>query len=108
MLRTVGSPPRALREAEMNQRFVAKLCKIIALAMSRSICTATCTATGANPTNQPAEQVYKNIQMLFAIDNQNFDSGKKVTCYTCHRGSTKPLAIPPVATDWSKLDVPAS
>jgi photosynthetic reaction center cytochrome c subunit len=32
----------------------------------------------------------KMIQMMFAIDNDNFEGRKEVTCYTCHRGSTLP------------------
>jgi photosynthetic reaction center cytochrome c subunit len=30
------------------------------------------------------------IQMVFVIDNNNFDGRKEVTCYTCHRGSPHP------------------
>ena len=36
----------------------------------------------------------KMIQMELAINKANFDGRMVVTCYTCHRGSTKPLATP--------------
>jgi hypothetical protein len=32
----------------------------------------------------------KMIQMMFVIDNDNFEGRKGVTCYTCHRGSPHP------------------
>ena len=38
--------------------------------------------------------------MAHRINAENFDQAEdpgvlKVTCYTCHRGSTKPLTAPP-------------
>src|SRR4051812_31293527 len=44
----------------------------------------------------------KMLAMVHRINAQDFgvtDFGKvKVTCFTCHRGSTKPLTAPPVET----------
>jgi hypothetical protein len=46
-------------------------------------------------------QARKMLQMLMAINDQHLkDVGdptvaQKVTCYTCHRGTTKPLTAPP-------------
>jgi hypothetical protein len=42
----------------------------------------------------------KMLAMAHRINSQNFDQAEdpgvlKVTCYTCHRGSTKPLTKPP-------------
>jgi photosynthetic reaction center cytochrome c subunit len=36
----------------------------------------------------------KMMRMMFAIDKDNFDGHRKVTCYSCHRGAQKPVAIP--------------
>jgi photosynthetic reaction center cytochrome c subunit len=44
---------------------------------------------------KPKQTARKMMQMMFAID-ANFD-GQAVTCYSCHRGSRKPLAIPVIA-----------
>src|SRR5690348_16360482 len=34
----------------------------------------------------------KMLQMMFAINTNNFDGHQEVTCYSCHRGNPKPLA----------------
>src|SRR6185369_16561990 len=41
----------------------------------------------------------KMIQMMAAIDQQNFAGERKVTCYSCHRGSVKPVASPVLNDD---------
>src|SRR5579862_4411235 len=40
----------------------------------------------------------KMMEMMFAINADNFDRHREVTCNTCHRGSPKPLAIPALMT----------
>ena len=37
----------------------------------------------------------KMMQMVSAINKDNFDGSYAVTCYSCHRGATKPVGIPP-------------
>ena len=44
----------------------------------------------------------KMLAMAHRINAENFDQAEdpgrlKVTCYTCHRGSTKPLTAPPAS-----------
>ena len=44
----------------------------------------------------------KMLAMAHKINSENFDDAEdpgvlKVTCYTCHRGSAKPLTAPPAA-----------
>lgn len=39
----------------------------------------------------------KMMHMMFAINQQNFKGQKEVTCYSCHRGAAKPVAIPLIA-----------
>jgi photosynthetic reaction center cytochrome c subunit len=36
----------------------------------------------------------KMINMMMAINKDNFDGRREVTCYSCHRGSTEPVSTP--------------
>jgi outer membrane lipoprotein-sorting protein len=47
---------------------------------------------------KPKETARKMMQMMFAINQNNFDGHRDVTCYSCHHGTTKPLSAP-VITD---------
>jgi hypothetical protein len=47
----------------------------------------------------------KMMEMMFALNKDNFQGHREVTCYSCHRGSPKPLAIPVVMTEEPKLTV---
>ncbi len=42
------------------------------------------------------------MQMMFAINANNFDGHRAVTCNSCHNGTTKPQAIPAVMTEEPK------
>ncbi len=42
------------------------------------------------------------MEMMFAINKDNFDGHREVTCYSCHRGNAHPVAIPAVMTEESK------
>ncbi len=44
----------------------------------------------------------KMMQMMFAINKDNFEGHREVTCYSCHRGAADPVAIPLVATEDAK------
>ena len=41
----------------------------------------------------------KMMEMMFAINKDNFEGHREVTCYSCHRGAANPQAIPAVMTD---------
>jgi photosynthetic reaction center cytochrome c subunit len=41
----------------------------------------------------------KMIQMMFAINKDNFEGKREVTCFSCHRGAAEPVGIPIVATE---------
>jgi photosynthetic reaction center cytochrome c subunit len=41
----------------------------------------------------------KMMEMMFAINKDNFDGHREVTCYSCHRGSTDPVGTPLVMTE---------
>jgi photosynthetic reaction center cytochrome c subunit len=48
---------------------------------------------------KPKQTARKMIEMMFAINADNFDRHREVTCYSCHHGSLEPLAMPPVMTE---------
>jgi outer membrane lipoprotein-sorting protein len=41
----------------------------------------------------------KMMEMMFAINKDNFDGHREVTCYSCHRGSTDPVGTPLVMAE---------
>jgi photosynthetic reaction center cytochrome c subunit len=43
---------------------------------------------------KPKQTARKMMQMMAAINRDNFDSRQLVTCNSCHRGSPRPVAIP--------------
>ena len=47
--------------------------------------------------DKPPKQVARRmIEMTSEINKTNFGGQQVVTCNTCHRGSTKPVAVPPI------------
>jgi photosynthetic reaction center cytochrome c subunit len=46
---------------------------------------------------KPKQAARKMMQMMFAINHDNFEGKREVTCYSCHRGSSHPLATPIIA-----------
>jgi photosynthetic reaction center cytochrome c subunit len=44
----------------------------------------------------------KMMEMMFAINKDNFEGHREVTCYSCHRGAADPVAIPLVAIEDAK------
>lgn len=48
---------------------------------------------------KPKQVAREMIRMMSAIDNENFDRYREVTCYSCHRGSTKPEATPVIVSE---------
>ena len=48
----------------------------------------------------------KMMEMMIAINADNFDRHREVTCYTCHRGNEKPVGMPPVATEAANATMP--
>jgi photosynthetic reaction center cytochrome c subunit len=51
---------------------------------------------------KPKQTARKMMEMMFAINRDNFDGHREVTCYSCHRGSTDPVATPAVMADEPK------
>jgi photosynthetic reaction center cytochrome c subunit len=46
---------------------------------------------------KPKQTARKMMQMMAAINRDNFDSKQVVTCNSCHRGAPHPIAIPVIA-----------
>src|SRR5205807_9927950 len=45
----------------------------------------------------------KMIRMMFAINKDNFDDHREVTCYACHRGAHKPVITPVLNEEEAEL-----
>ena len=48
---------------------------------------------------KPKQTARKMMQMMTAINQNNFDGHREVTCNSCHRGSRTPAAIPSIRED---------
>jgi photosynthetic reaction center cytochrome c subunit len=59
--------------------------------------------------DKPTKQRARNMMMMmFAINQDNFNGRREVTCYTCHRGVAKAANIPPLPTATISAAVPAT
>lgn len=47
---------------------------------------------------KPKQIARSMMRMMLAIDKNSFAGNRQVTCYSCHRGSPNPNAIPPVGS----------
>src|SRR5256885_9439591 len=50
----------------------------------------------------------KMMEMMFTINQENFESHRMVTCYTCHQGSANPVSIPVISEHEKKPDAAES
>jgi photosynthetic reaction center cytochrome c subunit len=55
---------------------------------------------------KPKQAARKMMEMMFAINKNNFNGQREVTCYSCHRGNTDPVAIPAVMTEAEAMSGP--
>ncbi|MBI4465534.1 MAG: c-type cytochrome, partial [Acidobacteria bacterium] len=55
-----------------------------------------CHVEGAREKDEkkPKLMARQMMQMVFDINKNTFNGQREVTCYTCHRGSEKPVGIP--------------
>ena len=51
---------------------------------------------------KPKQTARKMMEMMFAINRDNFEGHREVTCYSCHRGSRDPVATPIIAAEDAK------
>ena len=52
---------------------------------------------------KPKQIARKMMEMMFAINKNNFEGHREVTCYSCHRGATQPVATPVITDQEVKL-----
>src|SRR5579859_1449886 len=57
---------------------------------------------------KPKKTARKMMEMMFAINKDNFDGRRDVTCYSCHRGNAMPVAIPAVMEEEPKATMGAA
>jgi photosynthetic reaction center cytochrome c subunit len=55
---------------------------------------------------KPKETARKMMTMMFAINKDNFEGEREVTCFSCHRGAVKPVGTPIVAEEGSMPAMP--
>jgi len=53
---------------------------------------------------KPKVTARKMIAMMMAINKENFEGHREVTCYSCHRGSANPVATPIISADEPKRE----
>jgi hypothetical protein len=51
---------------------------------------------------KPKQAARKMMEMMFAINKDNFEGHREVTCYSCHRGSISPVGTPLVMAEEPK------
>src|ERR1700730_8986011 len=56
---------------------------------------------------KPKLAARKMMQMMSAINKDNFDGKREVTCYSCHRGAADPVATPVVSEEERGPEAPA-
>jgi photosynthetic reaction center cytochrome c subunit len=49
------------------------------------------------------QKARKMIRMMLAINQENFDGHREVTCYSCHRGAHKPVNVPVISEEKEKV-----
>src|SRR5947207_2192888 len=55
---------------------------------------------------KPKQTARKMMEMMFAINKNNFEGHREVTCYSCHHGAAKPAATPVITDQEVKLAFP--
>jgi hypothetical protein len=54
---------------------------------------------------KPKKIARQMMEMMFAINKDNFEGHREVTCYSCHRGAIKPVDTP-IISDEAKMATP--
>jgi len=57
---------------------------------------------------KPKVTARKMIGMMMAINKENFEGHREVTCYSCHRGSANPVATPIISAEEPKREAAES
>lgn len=48
---------------------------------------------------KPKVTARKMMEMMININKENFDGHREVTCFSCHRGAAKPVAVPIITAE---------
>src|SRR5256712_14162071 len=51
---------------------------------------------------KPKVAARKMINMMMAINKDNFEGHREVTCYSCHRGSADPVGTPIITNEYAR------
>jgi hypothetical protein len=54
---------------------------------------------------KPKVTARKMMEMMITINNENFESHRVVTCYTCHQGGSHPVGIPVISEHEKKPEM---
>jgi photosynthetic reaction center cytochrome c subunit len=54
---------------------------------------------------KPKVTARKMMEMMITINNENFESHRVVTCYSCHQGGAHPVSIPVIAEHEKKPEM---
>ena len=52
---------------------------------------------------KPKQTARMMMKMMFAINHDSFDGRQAVTCFACHHGARKPLTVPTISEDESRI-----
>ncbi|MGA8431517.1 MAG: c-type cytochrome [Candidatus Sulfotelmatobacter sp.] len=55
---------------------------------------------------KPKQIARKMMEMMFAINKDNFEGRREVTCYSCHGGAIKPAGTPIIAAEEAESKMP--
>jgi hypothetical protein len=53
---------------------------------------------------KPKQTARKMIQMMFAVNKDNFNGHREVTCYSCHHGAADPVGTPLIGNEEPKAE----
>ncbi len=57
---------------------------------------------------RPKQTARKMIQMVLDVNKNAFEGETQVSCFTCHRGKERPVAIPPIGEETAQAPGPRS
>lgn len=80
------------------------------IAASLGTTCATChdTAHYESDDKQPKKTAREMMAMAAAINKESFRGNRTITCYSCHRGSLRPISVPPVQDSDTPPPTPAA
>lgn len=56
---------------------------------------------------RPKQTGRSMLQLVMSVNKTSFDGQPQVTCFSCHRGQQRPVAMPPIAQQAAQTSTPA-